>query len=79
MREEVDNDLGQFFSKLENNLSSVIRTLQTITQQETVTHCLLFILRPTYLRTSLHISVDVFAAKPITRLPTTTLSFYRVI
>ena len=32
-----------------NRLSTSSRTLQTFTQQETVTHCLLFILQPSYI------------------------------
>ena len=54
--------LESWFTNLEKNcpksLSTSSRTLQTITQPETVTHCLLFILQPTicitYLRTRLH-------------------------
>ena len=41
-----------------------------LNQQETVTHCLLFILQPIYLHNSAH----VFTANHIPRLPTATLS-----
>ena len=49
------------------SLSTSSRTLQTFTQQETVTHCLLFISQPIYLH-------NVFTANHITHLPTATLS-----
>ena len=47
-------------------LSTSSRTLQTLTQQETVTPCLLFL--------SQRISAHVFTANHITHLPTATLS-----
>ena len=48
--------LESWFTNLEQMLSTSPRTLQTITQQETVTHRLLFMLQPIYLhnRTRLH-------------------------
>ena len=55
------------------SLSTSSRTLQTFTQQETITPCLLFILQSIYLHKP--ISAHVFTANHITYLPTATLSW----
>ena len=52
-------------------MSTSSRALQTISQQETVTHCLLFILQPIDLH---NISALIFTANHLTRLPAATLS-----
>ena len=55
------------------SLSTSFRTLQTFTQQETITPCLLFILQSIYLHNlSPHMSSCI--ANRITYLPTATLS-----
>ena len=56
------------------SLSTSSRTLQTFTQQETITPCLLFILQSIFLR---KLSAHVFTANHITYLPTATLSSYQ--
>ena len=51
------------------SLSTSSRTLQTITQQETVTHCLLFILQPIYLHNlSPHTSSQPITSRVYQRL-----------
>ena len=67
---EVHSKAGLLtYNKRPKSLLTTSRSLQSITQQETVTHCLLFILQPICLHNSAH----VFTANHITRLPIATL------